>query len=404
MLKVNEAIKSNYLLFDANGNPATGKTVTASVYDETDTFYSSPAVSEIASTGIYQASFTPDTLGEWTIIFDCTDPNATDAMTYFIGMGQEPDILTEVAGLNGDAMRGTDSAALAATALSNVTWADAKAGFLTGDAYVRLGAPVGASISVDIAANLTAINALNNITAANVWETNISAYSGAGYGGTYLKTLYDDWLNGGRLDLLLDACSTHSAADVMNVNISAYSTAGYAGTYIKTLYDDWLNGGRLDLLIDSIITYVDCLPASMGDIVTKDLADVLSDSTAFAGADIAAIKGLVDSAEAAGPYSYTDAGGEQTVKEDTLTTRRHIHVEVSNRNMTQTGTFRIYRKVDGSNYDLYTSQAVKVAAGSDRAWDAEFTTNQAWKVTYEENSDEGAARNIPYNVITQVIE
>jgi len=38
-----------------------------------------------------------------------------------------------------------------------------------------------------------------------IWEKDISAFSGAGYAGTYLKVLYDDWLNGGRLDLLLDA-------------------------------------------------------------------------------------------------------------------------------------------------------------------------------------------------------
>lgn len=155
--------------------------------------------------------------------------------------------------------------------------------------------------------------------------------------------------------------------EIWETNISAYSGVGYAGTHLKTLYDDWLNGGRLDLILDNI-------------------------------------ESLVDSAEAVGPYSYIDAGGEQTVKEDTAVTRRHIHLEVSNRNMAQTGIFRIYRKVDGSNYDLYTSQAVNVAAGSDRAWDAQFTTNQAWKVTYEEDSDEGTARNIPYNAITQVIE
>lgn len=158
-----------------------------------------------------------------------------------------------------------------------------------------------------------------------------------------------------------------TGTNVWETNISAYSGAGHAGTYLKTLYADWLNGGRLDLILDNI-------------------------------------ESLVDSAEAAGTYSYLDVGGEQTVKEDTTTTRRHIHLEVSNRNMAQTGTFRIYRKVDASNYDLYISQAVKVAAGSDRAWDVEFTTNQAWKVTYEEDSDEGAARNIPYNLITQVIE
>ena len=120
--------------------------------------------------------------------------------------------------------------------------------------------------------------------------------------------------------------------------------------------------------------------------------------------DLGLISGLIDTAEAAGPYSYTDAGGEQDVYEDTATTRRRIWVEFSNRNMVQTGTFRIYRKVDGANYDLWISEAVLVAAGSERSFDAEFTTNQHWKLTYQENVDETAARNIPYNVISQVVE
>ncbi len=117
-----------------------------------------------------------------------------------------------------------------------------------------------------------------------------------------------------------------------------------------------------------------------------------------------AILGLVNTAEATGPYSYLDDGLEQDVYEDTAVTRRRIWLEFSNRNMTQIGTFKIYRKVDGANYDLYVTQAVTIGAGDDRAWDAEFTTNQAWKLTYEEGADEGAARDIPFNVITQVIE
>jgi len=107
-----------------------------------------------------------------------------------------------------------------------------------------------------------------------------------------------------------------------------------------------------------------------------------------------AIKGLVDSAEAAGPFSYLDAGGEQDVIVDALTTRRRIWLD----------TFRIYRKVDGGNYDLYAKQPVTIGADEERAWDAEFTVNQGWKLTYEEDVDEGAARAIPYNIITQVIE
>lgn len=69
----------------------------------------------------------------------------------------------------GTAMRGTDNAALAATALSNATWTDARAGYLdninghtaqTGDNYARLGAPAGASIAADIAENQSDLNAI----------------------------------------------------------------------------------------------------------------------------------------------------------------------------------------------------------------------------------------------------
>lgn len=121
-------------------------------------------------------------------------------------------------------------------------------------------------------------------------------------------------------------------------------------------------------------------------------------------ARLAAILALVDSTEATGPFSYLDAGGEQDVYEDTATTRRHISFEVSNRNMTQTGTFRVYRKVNGTNYDLWTSAAVTVGAGDERVVDGEFKTNQAWKITYEEDVDETAARAIPFNIITEVKE
>ena len=120
--------------------------------------------------------------------------------------------------------------------------------------------------------------------------------------------------------------------------------------------------------------------------------------------DLVIVDGLVDSAEVVGPFSYLDAGGEQDVYEDTAVTRRRIWLEISTRNMTLAGTIIIYRKVDGANYDIWRTQAVTVGAGDDRAWDSEFTTNQQWKITYEESADEGAARAIPFNVITQVIE
>ncbi len=110
-----------------------------------------------------------------------------------------------------------------------------------------------------------------------------------------------------------------------------------------------------------------------------------------------------NSSETVGPFSYLDAGGEQDVIEDTAITRRRISLELDLTTMTQDGTIRIYRKVDGATYGLWSSAAF-TAAGVENVSDAIFTTSQAWKLTYQEGADEGAARSIPFNVITEVIE
>jgi hypothetical protein len=57
---------------------------------------------------------------------------------------------------------------------------------------------------------------LSSAATQAIWEKDISAYSGA-KAGAYLKTLYTDWLNAGRLDLILDAI----AADVVNLDGAA---------------------------------------------------------------------------------------------------------------------------------------------------------------------------------------
>ena len=59
-----------------------------------------------------------------------------------------------------------------------------------------------------------------------IWEKNISAFSGAGYAGTYVKTLYDDWINAGRLDAILDII----AADVVNIDGDAMRGTDSANT------------------------------------------------------------------------------------------------------------------------------------------------------------------------------
>lgn len=146
--------------------------------------------------------------------------------------------------------------------------------------------------------------------------------------------------------------------------------------------------------------------------IGKSMYDVIGAAYVDAGgglgtdsvlADLGLIHGLVDSAETTGPFSYLDAGGEQDVVEDTAVTRRRITVNFDLTAMTLNGTVRLLMKVDASGYVIY-DETVFVAAGAEQAFDYQFTTNQNWKLTYQESADEGAARAIPFNVITEVIE
>jgi len=58
-----------------------------------------------------------------------------------------------------------------------------------------------------------------------------------------------DWLNGGRLDLLLDAIPTTAMRGTDDAALASEVTAERMATLT-----DWINGGRLDLLLDAIPT------------------------------------------------------------------------------------------------------------------------------------------------------
>ena len=162
------------------------------------------------------------------------------------------DILGDVTGLNGDAMRGTDGA------LTD------KAGF---------------SLS---AAGILAI-----------WHQALTAVVTAGSIGKLIKdeitaarmAVLTDWIDGGRLDLLLDAIPTTamrgtdgaltdkagfslSAAGILAIwhqSLTAIVTAGSIGKLIKdeitaarmAVLTDWIDGGRLDALLDAIKAVTD---------------------------------------------------------------------------------------------------------------------------------------------------
>jgi len=70
--------------------------------------------------------------------------------------------------------------------------------------------------------------ALSAAGITSIWEKNVSAFAGAGYAGTYLKSVYDDWLNGGRLDLILDAILVDTGT-TLETHLTDIKGATFAG-------------------------------------------------------------------------------------------------------------------------------------------------------------------------------
>ena len=90
-----------------------------------------------------------------------------------------------------------------------------------------------------------------------IWHQLNSAISTAGSMGKLLKdeitsarmAILTDWINGGRLDLLLDAIPTTAMRGTDSAALASEVTAARMATIT-----DWINGGRLDLLLDAIPT------------------------------------------------------------------------------------------------------------------------------------------------------
>jgi len=64
-----------------------------------------------------------------------------------------------------------------------------------------------------------------------------------------------DWLDGGRLDLLLDAIPTTAMRGTDNAALASVCTEARLAALT-----DWLDGGRLDLLLDAVKAKTDNLP------------------------------------------------------------------------------------------------------------------------------------------------
>lgn len=110
---------------------------------------------------------------------------------------------------------------------------------------------------------------------------------------------------------------------------------------------------------------------------------------------------MLNNTSSTGTLAYLDAGGEQTVVEITPASGEEIvGIWLDLVNITQNGTITIYSKIDGNTYREVDSYSFTVATDPDGFYvDINFGISSDFKVTYEEDVDEGDDRNIPFRVI-----
>lgn len=107
-----------------------------------------------------------------------------------------------------------------------------------------------------------------------------------------------------------------------------------------------------------------------------------------------------------GTFSYLDAGGEQETFSLSPAANTYIFsVLFDTSNLTQDGTFKVYYMVDGSNYRQINALDAAVTGGTTQAVCIDINTviDGGVKVTYTEGADEGADRDIPYEISYKVV-
>jgi len=248
--------------------------------------------------------------------------------------------------------------------------------------------------------------------------------------------LQTDWANGGRLDLILDELTVQgdtnetkidtidTVVDTINTNvgdpsgdnlISITAKIGDSTTDLVTLIGTPVTDISTDIAnVKTVVDETNGYLEAGGDVYNALITDAAGANIA---ADIIVIDGIVDtiaaensSSDSSGTFSYLDAGAEQDVVEVTNTTRKIINaVWVDCINLTNNGTFKLYYKVDGTNYREITDLAYTITAGTTEAINllsnaGNLGITEDFKVTYEEAGDEGAARDIPYSLIYETKE
>lgn len=205
----------------------------------------------------------------------------------------------------------------------------------TGDAFARLGAPAGASVSADIAAvkvdtaailvdtaeigaagaGLTALATQASVTAIDDFlDTEIAAILAD------TNELQADWVDGGRLDLILDSAA--SAGDPWGTALPGAYGAGTAGKIIGDNINATISSRASQTSVDTVDDLLDTELAAVKTVVDAILVDTTEIGAAGAGlttlatqASVTAIDDLLDT-EVAAIKTVVDA---VQVKTDQLT-------------------------------------------------------------------------------------
>lgn len=160
----------------------------------------------------------------------------------------------------------------------------------TGDNFARLGAPAGASIAADLVVIDNFVDGIETAVITNAAGVDIAADIIALKAETVLivadtNELQGDWVNGGRLDLILDARSSQSSVDTIDgivdnilVDTAEIGTAG-AG-----LSDITLNAASIDLVWDEVLTgATHNIVNSSGRRLREVAGEIFAEGTAQAG-------------------------------------------------------------------------------------------------------------------------
>jgi hypothetical protein len=133
-----------------------------------------------------------------------------------------------------------------------------------------------------------------------------------------------------------------------------------------------------------------------------DTLKTLSDQIDLGATSVqaATILAQTSSTDGSGTFSYLDAGGKQAIVELVLTEHKIIDgIWLDLVNMTQNGTITLEYKIDGSTYRVFDTIAWTTAEDDGKYIDINAGVSHDFKVSWTEAVDEGAARDIPYQMV-----